>query len=695
MHLHFSYILLLLWSFFGAGIVDGYERQPNIVILLSDDLGWSDLGSYGGPVRTPSIDRLAEGGTRFTNFYSGAAVCSPSRAVLLTGKTNVRASIYSWINDYEQRSHLLESEVTLAELLKRNGYQTAHFGKWHLGLPSKRFPDKPTPKNHGFDYWFATGNNAQPSHENPVNFIRNGTPIGEMQGYACDLVAEDAISWLENRTDTEKPFFMNVWFHEPHAPLAAPRQLIEEYGERVDPAAVYSATIANTDHAIDRLVKKIHDVSDPKNTLIIYSSDNGSYRQDRVDNLRGVKGSNYEGGIRVPGIFYWPGQIAVNKVQSEPAGLVDILPTVCSVIGIDQLPVRVDGCDLGPLLWDSDNEDNKFRSTSFQRSQPLFWYLPLGGPAIAMREGPYNLIGFREGKLPKNKEAIDEVKSRIEKYLREKGIFEEETRGSTLASQLFEGFRDTDAERMRGQFIRLNQFDESWIQDLKQSRFNRFELYKLDDDPSQKTNIAIREPLVVARMKSKMLKLAHSVMDDAFDWSTDEPPPKVEPVSGIHRFESDYRSAFDAFVYLNRIPIEPEALEDQAGLASRIQSRLSNQEGRVLIKLPTTVSPRAYQGFKLAAGIGRDGETCFTCHRLPEMGDFRVNRKVPSLRNRNYSLSQLSRALDLAVHQGFSFSHNGENQLLAFLRTLDDMPATEFRSLILNATLFEPTGEPE
>ena len=216
MHLHFSYILLLLWSFFGAGIVDGYERQPNIVILLSDDLGWSDLGSYGGPVRTPSIDRLAEGGTRFTNFYSGAAVCSPSRAVLLTGKTNVRASIYSWINDYEQRSHLLESEVTLAELLKRNGYQTAHFGKWHLGLPSKRFPDKPTPENHGFDYWFATGNNAQPSHENPVNFIRNGTPIGEMQGYACDLVAEDAISWLENRIsqDSWRNTFSSLFLYD-------------------------------------------------------------------------------------------------------------------------------------------------------------------------------------------------------------------------------------------------------------------------------------------------------------------------------------------------------------------------------------------------------------------------------------------------------------------------------------------------
>lgn len=137
--------------------------RPNVVILLADDLGWRDLGCYGGPVRTPALDGLAAQGVRFTDFYSGAAVCSPSRATLLTGRHHSRTGIYSWIHDPTQRSHLLEREVTLAEVLRQAGYATAHIGKWHLGLPTEQF-EKPTPADHGFDYWFATWNNADPSH---------------------------------------------------------------------------------------------------------------------------------------------------------------------------------------------------------------------------------------------------------------------------------------------------------------------------------------------------------------------------------------------------------------------------------------------------------------------------------------------------------------------------------------------------
>ena len=131
--------------------------------------------------------------------------------------------------------------------------------------------------------------------------------------------------------DDDRPFFLNVWFHEPHAPLAAPEDLVDQYGEQSDPAAVYSATIANTDQAIGRLIEKLHEIDKPENTLIIYSSDNGSYRADRVGKLRGTKGSNYEGGIRVPGIFYWPGHLLAGTVEDEPAGLVDLLPTICSI----------------------------------------------------------------------------------------------------------------------------------------------------------------------------------------------------------------------------------------------------------------------------------------------------------------------------------------------------------------------------
>ena len=695
MRLHCLYILLLLWGLAGGAAVFGYERQPNIVILLSDDLGWGDLGCYGGSVLTPSIDRLAREGTRFTNFYAGAAVCSPSRAVLLTGRTNVRTSIFSWINDYEQRSHLPQSEVTLAELLNRRGYETAHFGKWHLGLPTPKFPNKPTPRDHGFDYWFATANNAQSSHHHPKNFIRNGTSVGATQGYACDLVVDEAISWLDNRAAGEKPFFLNVWFHEPHAPLAAPQHLINAYGNQDDPAAVYSATIANTDQAIGRLVEKIHSIADPENTLIIYSSDNGSYRTERVGGLRGTKGSNYEGGIRVPGVFYWPEHISAERVENQPAGLVDLLPTICAVSGVELPPLQLDGTDLLPLLVNDLKDGNRIEAESFKRRKPLFWYLPLSGPAVAVRDGPYCLVAFRAGGLPKDTAAIKAIKDRIESHLRAKGILSQETRGSTLAQQLFEGFHDSEAERMRGHFIRLNQFQETWIPKLKEVRFSQFELYNLDEDPTQQVDISVRQPLILARLKSILLKHVKSASDEAFDWSSQKKAPTNEPSDKIHRFQSEYRSPFDAMVYLNRIPIKPDALEVQTELASRIQSRLSNQEGRIQIKLPPTFSPAAYEGFKIAVGIGENQTSCISCHQLPEFGDYRQSRSVPTFRNRGYTQAEIRRVFEKAVHKGVSVDESGRRKLLVFLETLTDVPVTEFRSLILNATVMDPGKEPE
>ncbi|MEM7558005.1 MAG: sulfatase-like hydrolase/transferase, partial [Planctomycetota bacterium] len=301
--------------------------RPNVVVLLADDLGFKDVGCYGGPVRTPNIDSLAAAGTRFTDFYSGCAVCSPSRATLLTGRHHIRAGVYSWIHDPSQNSHLLERENTVAELLKTKGYATAHVGKWHLGLPTPE-RDKPTPADHGFDHWFATWNNASPSHRNPNNFIRNGEPVGQLEGYSCQLVADEAIRWLEQDGRSDQPFFLNVWFHEPHAPIAAPEEIVNEYGNPNDKAAIYSATIANTDRAIGRILAKLREVDAAENTIILYASDNGSYRDDRTGGLRGRKGANWEGGIRVTGIFVWPGQVAAGKLSNEPAGLVDVLPTV-------------------------------------------------------------------------------------------------------------------------------------------------------------------------------------------------------------------------------------------------------------------------------------------------------------------------------------------------------------------------------
>lgn len=430
-------------------------RPPNVVVLLADDLGFQDVGCFDGPVQTPTIDRLAADGVRFTDFYSGCAVCSPSRATLMTGRHHIRTGVYSWIHDPSQRSHLLLREVTLAEVLRQNGYATAHVGKWHLGLPTGE-RNKPTPDQHGFDHWFATWNNASPSHRNPDNFIRNGKPVGRLPGYSCQLVADEAIRWLEGRSD-DRPFFLNVWFHEPHAPIAAPDDLVASYGKRKDKGAIYSGTIDNTDRAIARLLKRLHQVDDPENTLIIYASDNGSYRDDRTGGLRGRKGMNWEGGIRVPGIFCWPGHIRKGFVSSEPAGLVDVLPTVCGLLGLSPPDgVHLDGSDLSAVLTGSG---------SFQRHQPLFWHLQKSRPIVAMRDGDFSLVA------------------------------------------------DPDYELSTS-----NMFQEAWIPAVKAGGYRNFRLYNLKTDRSQTTDVSASHPDVLRRMKDQLLRINASIMADGHDW---------------------------------------------------------------------------------------------------------------------------------------------------------------------------------
>jgi len=431
--------------------------RPNVVMLLADDLGYRDIGCYDGPVQTPTLDELAAGGMRFTDFYSGCAVCSPSRATMLTGRQHIRTGVYSWIHDPSQHSHLLKREVTLAEVLKSAGYDTAHVGKWHLGLPTDEF-DKPTPDEHGFDYWFATWNNAEPSHRNPENFIRNGEPVGEMEGYACQLVADEAIAWLNDRSESEAPFFLNVWFHEPHQRIAAPDEIVSEYGGLGEQSAIYSGTIDNTDRAIGRLVAKLREIGAPEDTLIVYASDNGSYRAERTGDLRGRKGMNWEGGLRVPGIFHWPGEVESGAVAEQPAGIVDILPTVCGLLGLEKpAGVHLDGCDLSPLLTGA--------SHTVDRAQPLFWHLQKSRPIVAIRDGDYSLVA------------------------------------------------DPDYELSTS-----NMFREEWIPKIKKGGYTNFRLYDLGEDPGQTTDLSGQEPEKLEAMKRQLLEINDSVMADGADW---------------------------------------------------------------------------------------------------------------------------------------------------------------------------------
>ena len=489
-------------TFVLTGIASATDR-PNVVLLLADDLGWKDLRCYGGPVRTPALDRLAGSGVRFTDFHSGAAVCSPSRATLLTGRHHVRASIYSWISDNDQDIHLPKSEVTLAEILKDEGYETAHIGKWHLGAPF-RGREKPWIDEHGFDYWFATDLNAAPSHRNPTNFWRNRERVGEQEGYACQIVVDDAIRWLDEERDPEKPFFLNVWFHEPHAPIAAPDDIVADYGSTTDPGAIYSGTIDNTDRAIEQLLARLDE-----NTLIIYSSDNGSYRRDRVGELRGSKGSNFEGGIRVPGIFSWPGKIPERRVVDEPAGLIDLLPTVCGLLEIDPPEgVHLDGTNLTPLLTGE--------AETVERAQPLAWILPLSGWPIAIRDGRYALLGRKSKEYPRDRDAMAELLRQIEEVLAKNGDPDPK---ATIKSNLFEGFKFPEAERLRGEYIRHNQFHESWIPAIKAMEYEGFELFDLETDIAQQKNLANELPEVYERLKRQLLEITADVMAEGPDWS--------------------------------------------------------------------------------------------------------------------------------------------------------------------------------
>jgi len=448
-------LLAVLFAAFFALSARAADR-PNVVILLADDLGCKDIGCYDGPVKTPTLDALAAGGARFPTFYSGCAVCSPSRATLLTGRQHLRTGVYSWISDATQKSHLLEREVTVAEILKEAGYDTAHVGKWHLGLPTAKH-DKPTPDQHGFAHWFATWNNAEPSHHNPNTFIRNGEPVGQLEGYSCQLVVDEAIDWLGARKDKSRPFFLNVWFHEPHAPIAAPDEIVSLYGALDDKAAIYSGTIDNTDRAIKRLLTKLDEIGAPEDTLIIYASDNGSYRDERTGDLRGKKGENWEGGIRVPGIFSWPGKIGKGLVSDVPAGLVDVLPTVCGLLDLETpAGVHLDGADLSGLLTGG---------SDFTRHQPLFWHLQKSRPIVAMRDGDYSLTADPDYELSSD-----------------------------------------------------NMFQEKWIPTIRQGGYTNFQLFDLKNDPNQTTNLAKDQPGRVEELKKKLLEINASVMADAVVW---------------------------------------------------------------------------------------------------------------------------------------------------------------------------------
>ncbi len=365
-------------------------QRPNIVVFLADDMGWGDAGCYGSEsIKTPNIDKLATLGVRFTQCYAAAGVCSPSRSSILTGRTPYRNGVWQHLSGNHE-AHLRESEITYPKLLKEAGYQTCHLGKWHLNSrPQFNHPDFPQPSDHGYDYWMATHNNAAPSHENPANFVRNGEPVGELNGYSAPLVAKEAIHWLEEIRDPQKPFALSIWVHEPHHPIATDPHFSELYNEHRN--RKYMGNITQLDFALGQVMDALdaHGLTD--NTILFFTSDNGPEGQGgsvggSTGGLRGRKRDDHEGGIRVPGIVRWPGHIKPGMVSDVPVIGSDIFATVLDITGIP-LPTdrTIDGVSMLPA----------FEGRPVERKVPLFWRTHVSRPdsRVALRIDQWKIVG--------------------------------------------------------------------------------------------------------------------------------------------------------------------------------------------------------------------------------------------------------------------------------------------------------------
>ncbi|GAB5552965.1 MAG: sulfatase-like hydrolase/transferase [Saprospiraceae bacterium] len=376
------------------------EGQPNIVVILCDDLGYGDLSSFGHPIiETPNLDKLAAKGIKFTSFYAAAPVCSPSRAGLLTGRSPNRAGIYDFIpgpkksEDYRDLVHLQAHEKTIPAMLKEVGYSTCLSGKWHC---SSRFNSQvqPQPDHFGFDHWFATHNNASPSHEDPKNFVRNGEKVGEIAGFSCQIVVDEALNWLQEKV-TEQPFYLQVNFHEPHEPVASPSNLVQKYLSKSENEnqAQYFANVENIDLALGRLLKYLED-NHGENTLIVFSSDNGPETLNRYSRakrsygspgeLKGMKLWTTEAGFRVPGILHWMGKPTFQGSSDVVVSSLDFMPTFAEISGAT-LPDRIlDGESIVSLI----NTGKK------ERIKPLTWafYDALNERRVAMRTEDWKIM---------------------------------------------------------------------------------------------------------------------------------------------------------------------------------------------------------------------------------------------------------------------------------------------------------------
>ena len=362
-------------------------RKPNVIIIFTDDQGTIDMNCYGAKdLVTPHMDRLAQRGVRFTQFYSAAPVCSPSRVGLLTGRTPQHGGLSG--NVGLEAEGMPSSQVTIAEEFKRAGYNTAHIGKWHLGHHPETIPN-----GQGFDYSFGhlVGCIDNYSHffywsgPNKHDLWRNGKEIFCNGKFFPELMVNEASDFIEqNKND---PFLIYFAMNTPHYPYQGSPEWLEHYQDLPYPRNLYAAFLSTMDEYIGQLLKKVDDAGLTENTIIVFQSDHGASQEVRAHSgggnagpHRGAKFSLYEGGIRVPAMISWPGKIPENVVRNQVATGCDWYPTLMELCEIPPSDHPLDGRSLLPIIL------SEKAPTAHQR---FHWK---SGQAIAVREGRWKLI---------------------------------------------------------------------------------------------------------------------------------------------------------------------------------------------------------------------------------------------------------------------------------------------------------------
>lgn len=385
-----------------------HSERPNIVLVLADDLGWTGLGCYGSQFyETPHIDQLAAEGMLFTSAYSAASTCAPSRASIMSGQyTPAHGMLYVGSGDYQQkykkksghlkrfkmiqpqgRTTLADGLETVAETLKQSGHRTGMFGKWHLGTgnqhPSRRGFDVAI-ESHGKHFGFKT----DPSHEH------------DEDQYLSDFLSDQAANFITESTNDKKPFFLYYADFLVHKPFEAKQGYLDHFESKTPSefhkSPMAAAMIKSLDDSVGKIAAALDESGASGNTLFVFTSDNGglSYEEDgdKFSNtsnlpLRGRKGSEYDGGIRVPWIVRWPGQTPAGVKCDVPVHQIDLYPTFASVASAEKPKQALHGINLTGLLQDP----NKVQS-----NRDLFWYLPgysaFHAPSVMVRSGDWKLI---------------------------------------------------------------------------------------------------------------------------------------------------------------------------------------------------------------------------------------------------------------------------------------------------------------